>query len=256
MMISIAIHGCSGHMGQVVARLAASAEDLSIACGIDVRKPAQDPGFPVFSSFSECTVPFDAVIDFSTAAAVDELLDDCVSLKKPLVLCTTGLSDAQKDKIRTAAETIPVFFSANMSLGINLLTVLARKACRILADAGFDIEIEERHHRRKLDAPSGTALMLGEAMIQELGDTYTMDMGRMDRRAARDPHTIGMSAVRGGTIVGEHTILFAGQDEMIELKHTALSRDVFAAGAISAARFLVTQAPGSYDMNQLVETML
>ncbi len=255
-MISIAIHGCSGHMGQVVSRLAAAAEDITAACGFDVRQPASDPGFPVYTNFEGCTVPFDVVIDFSTAAAVDDLLDACVAFGKPLVLCTTGLSDAQKAKVAEASTKIPVFFSANMSLGINLLTVLARKACRILSDAGFDIEIEERHHRRKLDAPSGTALMLGEAMVRELGEEYYMDMGRMDRRAARDPHAIGMSAVRGGTIVGEHTILFAGQDEMVELKHTALSRDVFAAGAISAARFLIGRSAGLYDMNQLVETML
>lgn len=255
-MISIAIHGCSGHMGQVVSRLATSSDDLQVTCGFDVRQPAFDPGFPVYSNLADCQEPFDVVIDFSTAAAVDALLDACVAKGKPIVLCTTGLSDAQKEALREASKQIPIFFSANMSLGINLLTVLARKACRILTDAGFDIEIEERHHRRKLDAPSGTALMLGEAMVQELGEDYYLDTGRMDRRAARDPKAIGMSAVRGGTIVGEHDILFAGQDEMIELKHTALSRDVFAAGAISAARFLVDQPAGLYDMNQLVETML
>ena len=255
-MISIAIHGCSGHMGQVVSRLVMSSEDLKVTCGVDVRKPASDPGFPIYSSLTECQEPFDVVIDFSTAAAIDELLDACVAMGKPIVLCTTGLSDVQKDALRAASTKIPIFFSANMSLGINLLTVLARKACRILTDAGFDIEIEERHHRRKLDAPSGTALMLGEAIVQELDDGYYLDMGRMDRRAARDPKSIGMSAVRGGTIVGEHTILFAGQDEMIELKHTALSRDVFAAGAIGAARFLASKPAGLYDMNQLVETML
>ena len=178
---------------------------------------------------------------------------DCIAAEKPLVLCTTGLSEEQKQKVAAASTKIPVFFSANMSIGINLITALCRKAASILAPAGFDIEINERHHNRKLDAPSGTALAIGEAIVNELGDGYYMDMGRMDRRAARDPKSIGMSAMRGGTIVGEHTVLYAGHDELIEIKHTAMSREVFAIGAVNAAKFLASQPIGLYDMTQMLE---
>ena len=252
-MLNIAMHGCNGHMGRVISTLAAASSDSQIVCGVDISAPAADPGFPVFASLPEITVDYDVVIDFSTASAVDKLLSDCIAARKPLVLCTTGLSDTQKQKVAEAAKEIPVFFSANMSIGINLITALCRKAASILAPAGFDIEINERHHNRKLDAPSGTALAIGEALIEELGEGYYMDMGRMDRRAARDPKSIGMSAVRGGTIVGEHTVLYAGHDELIEIKHTAMSREVFAIGAINAASFLAQKGAGLYDMTKLLD---
>jgi len=252
-MIHVVMHGCNGHMGRVIANLAAASSDVQIVCGVDISTAVPSPAFPVFSSIPEITVDYDVVIDFSTASAVDTLLSDCVKAGKPLVLCTTGLTDAQKEKVREASLTIPVFFSANMSIGINLITALCRKAASILAPAGFDIEINERHHNRKLDAPSGTALAIGEALVNELGDGYYMDMGRMDRRASRDPKSIGMSAMRGGTIVGEHTVLYAGHDELIEIKHTALSREVFAIGAINAAKFLVQQPAGLYDMTQMLQ---
>ena len=251
-MLSVILHGCSGHMGHVVASLIRPMADVQIVCGVDRTAPQDDLGFPVFTSLDEVQVSSDVVIDFSTAAAVSPLIRWCVEQKKPVVLCTTGLSDPQKEELVQASKQIPVFFSANMSLGINLLSALASKAAQILSPAGFDIEIEERHHRRKLDAPSGTALMIAEAMTRSLDDGHYIDTGRMDRREARHPRSIGISAVRGGTIVGEHTVLFAGQDELIELKHTALSRDVFAVGAINAARFLANRAPGLYDMNDLL----
>ena len=251
-MLSVCLHGCNGHMGHVVASVIFAQPDLSVACGIDTAVPALDPGFPVFTSFDDIDVDFDVVIDFSTALAVDRLIEACVRAGKPLVLCTTGLSEAQKASLIQASESIPVFFSANMSLGVNLLTALAAKAARILSPAGFDIEVEERHHRRKLDAPSGTALMIADAMIRSLDDGHYTDTGRMDRREARKDKAIGMSAVRGGTIVGEHTVIFAGQDELLELKHTALSRNLFGVGAVNAARFLVSQPAGMYDMNDLL----
>lgn len=252
-MLTIAMHGCSGHMGRVICDLAAADPSVRIGCGIDIHTPEPAPEFPVFSSLRECTADYDVVVDFSTASAVSALLSDCVRADKPLVLCTTGLSEAQKQEVLLTSKTIPVFYSANMSIGINLITALSRKAAKILAPAGFDIEISERHHNRKLDAPSGTALAIGEALIHELGNEYHMDMDRMERRAPRDPKSIGMSSVRGGTIVGEHTVLFAGHDELIEIHHTALSREVFASGAISAARFIVTRPAGLYDMTQMIE---
>lgn len=250
-MLNIAMHGCCGHMGRVITSLAASS-DVKISCGIDVAAPASPVDFPIYKSIADADTAYDVVIDFSIASAVDSLLDDCVAAGKPLVLCTTGLSPEQKQKIAEASLHIPVFFSANMSIGINLITALARKAASILSPAGFDIEINERHHNRKLDAPSGTALAIGEALIDELGDGFYMDMNRMDRRASRDPKSIGMSAMRGGTIVGEHTVLYAGHDELIEIKHTAMSREVFAIGAINAAKFLVNQPAGLYDMSHML----
>ena len=250
-MLSIALHGCSGHMGKVVARLVSEAADAEVSFGVDPAVSAE-ASFPVYASLSQAKEPYDVVIDFSTASAVNGLLEDCVAAGKPLVLCTTGLSDAQKELVGEASEKVPVFFSANMSLGVNLLTSLAEKAAKILNPAGFDVEIEERHHNRKLDAPSGTALMIGEALKEALGQEFYLDTGRMDRRAARDPHAIGMSALRGGTIVGEHTVLFAGHDELIELKHTALSRDIFGIGALNAARFLSGKPAGLYDMSDML----
>ncbi len=252
-MLSICLHGCCGHMGRVVTETVRRTEDLQIVCGVDPAGAAADPGFPVFTRIEDAAVDYDVVIDFSTAAAVDVLLDHCAANGKPLVLCTTGLSDRQKNKVAETAAKIPVFFSANMSLGVNLLTALSEKAAAILAPAGFDIEIEERHHRRKLDAPSGTALMIGEAIAASLNDGHYLDTGRMDRREARDPLAIGLSALRGGTIVGEHSVVFAGHDEILELHHSALSRDIFAGGAVSAARFLSKQPAGLYDMRQLLE---
>ncbi len=250
-MIKTVLHGCSGHMGRIVAGLIQNDPRFETVAGVDAVDRG-DLAFPVFASLKEVNVAYDVVIDFSTAAAVDALLSDAVAAKKPLVLCTTGLSAEQEAKVTEAAKTIPVFFSANMSLGVNLLTELVRKAAKILAPAGFDIEIEERHHHRKLDAPSGTALSIGRAMIEELNDGHYMTTDRAQKRAARDPKEIGMSSVRGGTIVGEHDVIFAGEDEILEVRHTALSRAIFGNGALNAAAFLMEQPAGQYSMKDLL----
>ena len=249
--MNIVLHGCNGKMGHIITGLVRESAADRITAGVD-RLTAGAFDYPVYASLKEVREPFDVVIDFSTAAAVSTLLADCAELKKPLVLCTTGLSEEQQAEGSRAALSIPLFFSANMSLGMNLLIALCRRAAHVLAPAGFDIEINERHHRRKIDAPSGTALSIGKALIDELGEEYYLSTDRCERRAPRDAHEIGMTAVRGGTIVGEHTVLFAGQDELLEIRHTALSREIFGQGALQAARFLNGKAPGLYDMNDML----
>jgi 4-hydroxy-tetrahydrodipicolinate reductase len=179
-------------------------------------------------------------------------LETCAKAQKPLVLCTTGLDSEAEAKVRETAGIIPVFFSANMSLGINLLIELCQKAASILAPAGFDIEINERHHNRKIDAPSGTALSIGRSLIETLGGDYHMTTDRCDKRQARDPHEIGMTAMRGGTIVGEHEVLFCGKDEVISLSHSAASREVFATGALRAAHFMAGRCAGFYNMDDVI----
>lgn len=251
-MIQILMNGCSGRMGRIITALVKEDPRFTITAGVDSRT-TDDLGYPVYASLSAVKESFDVVIDFSTAAAVPAVLQFCAENSKPLVLCTTGLTPEQEAQVVTASEKIPVFFSANMSLGINLLIELCQKAAAILAPAGFDIEINERHHNRKIDAPSGTALSIGRALIDTLGDSYHMTTDRCDKRQARDPYEIGMTAMRGGTIVGEHTVLFAGHDELFEVKHTALSREVFGNGALNAAAFLISQQPGLYSMKQLIE---
>ena len=250
-MVKIIIHGCSGHMGKVVAELAAMDDTISVAAGVDV---ADVPGaeFPVFRSVADCDVAADVVVDFSVAAATDRLLDDCVARKLPLVLCTTGLSEEQTAHMNEAARIIPILKSANMSLGINTMMKLIRDAARVLAPAGFDIEIVERHHNRKLDAPSGTALALADSINEAMAGAYSYVYDRSQTRARRSTDEIGISAVRGGTIVGDHDVIFAGTDEVIEIRHSAYSRSIFAKGALEAARYLVGRPAGKYDMSDVI----
>ena len=216
-MVRAIMHGCNGAMGQVISGIAAKDEEISIVAGIDMRTE-QKNDYPVFASLNECKVEADVVIDFSNAAAVDELLDWCAEKKMPVVLCTTGLSEVQLAKVEETAEKTAVLRSANMSLGINTLMKLIQDAAKVLATAGFDMEIVEKHHRLKLDAPSGTALALADSMNEALGNAYHYTYDRSDRREERDPKEIGISAVRGGNIVGEHEVIFAGTDEVIEFK--------------------------------------
>ena len=251
-MIQTVLHGCCGHMGRIVAGLIQNDPRFEVAAGVDAVNTG-DLSFPVFPSLKAVDVPYDVVIDFSTAAAVNGLLEDALAAGKPVVLCTTGLSSEQEAKVAEASARIPLFFSSNMSLGVNLLIELSRKAAKVLSPAGFDIEIEERHHHRKLDAPSGTAISIGRAMIDELNDGHYMTTDRAQKRAARDPKEIGMSSVRGGTIVGEHDVIFAGEDEILEIRHTALSRAIFGNGALNAAAFLVEQPAGLYSMRNLLD---
>ena len=239
-------------MGRMVAASAAEDERFQVVAGVDVTKP-EGLAFPVYSSIEDCTEQVDAVIDFSSASAADGVLDACVKKNFPLVLATTGLSEAQQEHVKEASALIPIVRSANMSLGINTLSRIARLITPVLKEAGFDIEIVERHHRRKLDAPSGTALLLADAVNKAAENSYHYTFDRSQRRAPRDPQEIGISAVRGGSIVGDHEIIFAGTDEVIEVSHHAYSRAVFAKGALSAAAFLAGKAPGLYDMQDVIE---
>lgn len=250
-MIKIILTGCSGQMGRVLTEMIAQEPDMQVVAGIDVAEDPRIP-YPVYSSLADCREEADVVIDFSVAAAVDDLLQVCVGRELPLVLCTTGLSDAQVEQVKKASATIPVLRSANMSIGVNLLMKLVQDAARALAPVGFDIEIVEQHHRRKLDAPSGTALALGERVNEALGGEYSFVFDRSGRHEKRRPDEIGISAVRGGSIVGEHDVIFAGEDEVITIRHSAYSRAIFAKGALTAARFLAGAHAGLYSMQDVL----
>lgn len=251
-MIKVLMHGCNGRMGKVISEILKNIEDMELVAGVD----AYDDGksdFPVFDEISKCDVLSDVIIDFSNAEATTGLIEYAVKTKTPLVLCTTGLSDDQIAMMVDAAKVIPVLKSANMSMGINTLIKLLKTATEILAGAGFDIEIVEKHHNKKLDAPSGTALMLADGINEVLNNEYEYNFDRSKERKAREEKEIGISAVRGGSIVGEHEVIFAGIDEVIEIKHTAYSRAVFANGAIQAAKYLAGKPAGIYDMGDVIE---
>lgn len=251
-MVKVIMHGCNGKMGQVITRLAESDPELAIVAGVDARAQALND-YPVFGDISECDVEADVVIDFSNASAVDHLLDWCQEKQMPVVLCTTGLSGEQLQRVEEAAGRTAVLKSANMSLGVNLLMKLLQDAAKVLAPEGFDMEIVERHHNQKVDAPSGTAIALADALNGALEGDYEYVYDRSGQRKKRDSHEIGISAVRGGTIVGEHEVIFAGEDEVIEFKHTAYSKALFAKGAVAAAKFLAGKGPGRYDMSDVIQ---
>ena len=250
-MLRIILTGCNGQMGQVLTRMIAEAPEMEVVAGIDLTEDAAAP-YPIYSTLRAVQEEADVVIDFSTASAVDDMLATCMAKKLPLVLCTTGLSHAQISHIQNAAQGIPILRSANMSIGVNLLLKLVKEAARTLAPAGFDMEIVEQHHRRKIDAPSGTALALGESINEALGGGYTLTFDRSTRHEQRPEKEIGISSVRGGSIVGEHDVLFAGEDEVITLKHSAYSRAIFAKGAIAAAAFLAGKPAGLYSMEDVL----
>ncbi len=251
MVRKIIISGCNGRMGRVVESICASDPDVSVVAGFDVSLESR--AFPVFVSPANFTGEADAVIDFSSPAALDGLLAFALERRVPLVLATTGYSDEQLARINEASRSIPIFRSANMSLGINVLLELVKKAAAVLGDS-YDIEIVEKHHNRKVDAPSGTALMIADAAAGALNFKPEYVYERHSVRQSRDKKEIGISSVRGGTIVGIHEIMFAGRDEIIEIKHTAMSREIFASGAVKAAKFLAgVSKPGMYDMSMLVE---
>ena len=250
-MVRIIMHGCNGHMGQVITGIVNEDADAEIVAGIDLRNDREN-GYPVFSSLKECTVEADVIIDFASPKAEDALIDYCVEKKIPVVVCTTGLSPEQLEHIKNASGEVAVLKSANMSLGVNTLLKLLKDAAKVLAPAGFDMEIVEKHHKHKVDAPSGTALAMADSINEALGGAYTYTYDRSQRREERDPREIGISAVRGGNIVGEHEVIFAGLDEVIEFKHTAYSKAVFAKGAVSAAKFLKGKGPGLYDMSDVI----
>ena len=245
------MHGCNGHMGQVITGLVEKDPDAEIVAGIDIADSGRNT-YPVFTDMNACDTQADVIIDFSSAKAVDALLDYSVSRQIPVVVCTTGLSEEQMAKIEEASKKVAVLKSANMSLGINTLMKLLQDAAKVLAGAGFDIEVVEKHHRLKLDAPSGTALALADSVNEAMGNQYTYVYDRSQRRQQRDDKEIGISAVRGVTIVGDHEVIFAGPDEVIEFKHTAYSKTVFGKGAVEAAKFLAGKPAVRYDMSNVV----
>lgn len=251
-MTRVIMHGCNGKMGQTISGLIAADEEIEIVAGVDAYDEGKNP-YPVFSAIAECNVAADAVIDFSAAPAVDALLSYCVDRQVPCVLCTTGLSQEQLAKVQEASKKVAILKSANMSLGINMLLKLLKEAAGILAPAGFDIEIVEKHHNLKLDAPSGTAIALADSINDELDRSYHYVYDRSQVREKRDGKEIGISAVRGGTIVGDHDVIFAGADEVVTFSHRAYSKAVFGKGAIQAAKFLAGKPAGMYDMSDVIE---
>lgn len=254
-MTKIAICGSSGQMGKVVANIVSTRDDCQVVAGID--RNIEERDFPVVTSpreLSSLSVQPDVIIDFSHPSVLNELLDYCLTNRVPVVICTTGYSEEQIQQIHNAAKEIPLFFSANMSLGVNLLAELARKAASVLGGQ-FDIEIVEKHHNLKIDAPSGTALMLANVINEELNNEYTYVYDRQSVRQRRNPKEIGIHSIRGGTIVGEHDVIFAGRDEVITLSHHAASKQVFAVGAVNAAIFLKDKEPGLYTMKDLLKDL-
>lgn len=252
-MIKIIMHGCNGHMGQVITDIAKEDTEVEIVAGIDLFPDACSNPYPVFASLTDCIVDADVIIDFSNSKAVDALMEYSVAKQLPVVLCSTGLDDRQLQLVEESSKKVAILRSANMSLGINTILKLAAAAAKVLADTGFDIEIVEKHHNQKLDAPSGTALALADAMNEALHQEYHYVYDRTQKREKRQSKEIGIQAVRGGNIVGEHEIFFCGTDEVIEIKHTAYSKAIFAKGSIQAAKFLAGKKPGFYHMNDVIE---
>ncbi len=254
-MIKAIMNGCNGKMGQVITGICKADPEIEIVAGVDLYDGITND-YPVFPNISVCDVKADVIIDFSNAKAVDDLLIYSAEKQIPVVLCTTGLSDEQLKRVEATSKKIAVLKSANMSLGINMLMELLRQAAAILAPAGFDMEIVEKHHNQKLDAPSGTALALADAMNDALDDAYEYKYDRSTERKKREKYEIGISAVRGGSIVGEHEVIFAGLDEVITFEHTAYSRSVFGKGAVEAAKFLAGKTAGFYDMQDVIQATI
>lgn len=250
-MTRIIMHGCNGAMGRTISSLAKNMADVEIVAGVDLNT-RENGEYPVFPSLDECRVEADVVVDFASAKAVDGLLDYCGSHRLPVVVCTTGLTPEQVEKVEETAKKTAVLRSANMSLGINTLLKLLQDAARVLAGAGFDVEIVEKHHNQKIDAPSGTALALADSINEAMDRQYVYQYDRTQRRAKRDKKEIGIQAVRGGSIVGEHEVIFAGQDEVITFTHTAYSKAIFGKGALEAAKFLAGKPAGLYDMSDVI----
>lgn len=250
-MTRIILTGCCGKMGHVIQSIVSSRNDCEIVAGVDVYD-SKDCDFPVYSSISEVEQEADALIDFSNPSLLDSILEYGKSTNTSLVIATTGYDDCQKKQIELASKECAIFFTYNYSMGVNLLASLAKKAVEVLGD-GFDIEIIEKHHNQKIDAPSGTALMLADAINEEVDNRMKYEYDRHSKREKRTKNEIGIHAVRGGTIVGEHEIIFAGRDEIITLSHSARSKEIFAVGAVNAAVFMTGKERGMYDMSQLIK---
>lgn len=250
-MTRIIMSGCAGAMGRTITDIVKEDPEAQIVAGIDVVDNG-NTDYPVFSSILDCDIEADAIIDFSTTKILDDLLQYCQDKKLPIVLCTTGYSEEQLAKIEASADKVAILRSANMSLGINTLMKLLQDAAKVLAAEGYDVEIVEKHHNQKLDAPSGTALALADSVNEAMGNQYEYIYDRSQRRQKREKKELGISAVRGGTIVGEHDVIFAGKDEVVTFSHTAYSKAVFGKGAVSAAKFLKGKETGRYEMADVI----
>lgn len=247
-MVKILLNGCLGKMGQAVEACVNERDDVIISVGVDIADG--DRVYPIHTCFVDVKEEPDVILDFSNPLVLDDMLGFAVSHKLPVIICTTGFSDAQVEKIKNTAKEIPVFYSGNMSLGINVLIELSKIAARVMSGS-FDIEIVEKHHNQKLDAPSGTAMMIADAIAAEKKDAqYVYD--RHAYRKKREKNEIGIHSVRGGSIVGEHEVIFAGHDEVLTISHSAQSKGVFAAGAVNAAVFIKDKPAGLYDMGDLL----
>lgn len=249
--MKIIICGSSGKMGKAVALAAQKSNNCTIAAGVDI---IQDKSckFSVFSNIQDINLKADAIIDFSHPSNLDAILDYAQKTKTPAVICTTGLSNNQIESIKNASDNVAIFYSRNMSLGINLILELSRTATKILGDT-FDVEIIEKHHNQKIDAPSGTALMIAEEISDSMKSSTQYVYDRTGVRKPREKGEIGIHSVRGGSIPGDHEIMFAGKDEIITLSHHAGSRDIFATGAVKAAEFVAVQTPGLYTMRDMIK---
>ena len=250
-MIRVIIHGSSGRMGHAVAETIADFDDIRVVAGVDAGGPAGGEEFPVYTSIGECGEEADVCIDFSHHEALPGLLEELEKRKIPAVIATTGFSEETKEYIHRVSKTVPIFQAANMSMGVNLIKHLVAEAAKVLMH-GFDIEIVEKHHNKKKDAPSGTALALADSINEARGNDLSYVYGRKEKNKLRESSELGIHAVRGGSIVGDHDVIFAGKDEVVTLSHRAYSRRVFAAGAVGAARFLVGREPGLYTMDQVI----
>ena len=250
-MIKMLIFGCGGSMGRVLADLAQASDDVEVVAGVDAFIDGEELSFPVFAKLSDCNIDIDVIVDFSSPKALRDLIDGARQINVPLVIATTGHSDEDREYMMKAAESLPIFQAANMSLGINLLTELLQKTAAVLGNQ-FDIEIIEKHHNLKKDAPSGTAYQLANTINQVFKNSKEYVFGRHTNTEQRDIREIGIHAVRGGTLVGEHEVIFAGVDEAVELKHIAYSKQIFAAGALRAVRFMSGKAPGIYSMKEMI----
>lgn len=248
-MVNVLIHGANGRMGKKVFEACALDQDVKAVCGIDLIENLNNPDFPVYSSFSAIKEKVDVIVDFSAPASLDNILAYAVANSCPAVLCATGYTDEQAEKIKSASEKVAIFRSGNMSLGVNLLIDLVKKAAEVLN--GFDVEIIEKHHNQKVDAPSGTALMLANA-VKDVQEDKFFTYGREGIVGKRDAKEIGIHAVRGGNIVGEHDVIFAGNFETVTISHQATDRSVFAQGAVAAAKFLAKKKVGLFNMNDVI----
>ena len=250
-MTRILLTGACGHMGNVIQSVVAARDDCEIVAGVDIFNDGK-ASFPIYESIKDVKEAADVVVDFSNPSLLNDLLEYGINNNTALVIATTGYDECQKKQITDASKQCPIFFTYNMSIGINLLANLAKKAVQVLGD-GFDIEIVEQHHNQKIDAPSGTALMLADAICEEIDEPMKYEFDRHSKREKRTKNEIGFHAIRGGTIVGEHQIIFAGRDEIVTLSHSARSKEILAVGAVNAAVYMIGKDAGMYDMKELVK---